>query len=133
MHSPCEGMTILLVEDEAPMRRLVKMMLEELGARQVFTAKDGTQAMRFLRECQGKVDLVVSDWNVPGISGVELVMQIRGAHQDTPFLMLTGRRDRESVLRARAAGVSDYLAKPFSSEQLERKICRLVPQNVLFH
>lgn len=120
-----DKLKILLVEDNPHALRLVRMVLRDLGIHQIFTAKDGREALNFLGECDDLVNMVISDWNMPNMSGLELLRQIRATGQETPFLMLTARATSESVEAAREAGVTAYIAKPFSPEQLERKILAL--------
>jgi len=117
--------TILFADDESSITRFVKMMLDDLRVSHVYAAKDGNEALELLGEYPDEIDLVICDWNMPSLSGIDLLMQIRTVDSDMPFLMMTGRRDVDSVIRARDAGITDYLAKPFSAEQLEEKIARL--------
>ncbi len=72
------------------------------------------------------VDLVLCDWNMPGMSGLDFLRQVRSVGLEIPFLMVTGRADKESVIEAKDAGVSAYIAKPFSQTQLEAKLRILV-------
>ncbi|MCK5041375.1 MAG: response regulator [Sphingomonadales bacterium] len=113
---------ILIVEDSREMRKILQGMLTELGINQVFLAKDGVEALLFLGDCYDMIDIVVADWNMPNMDGSELLRQIRGADPDIPFMMITGRADKDSVVEAKSQGVSSYIAKPFSIEQLEKKL-----------
>lgn len=116
------NLRVLLVEDNEHSMKLIKMVLQDLGITQVFCAKDGREALDFLGECEDLVNLVISDWNMPRVSGLDLLTQVRSARPDIPFLMLTGRNTIDSVKKARDAGVSAYIAKPFSPDMLARKI-----------
>lgn len=123
-------MKILLVEDQDHAMKLVRMILRELGVTQIFTAKDGREAIEFLGECEDLVNVIISDWNMPRMSGLELLRQVRTVRPNIPFIMVTGRATIDSVKQARDGGVTAYLAKPFSPEQLERKVisvARMIP------
>jgi two-component system chemotaxis response regulator CheY len=117
---------ILLVEDQSESRALLRNMLSELGISQVFDASDGRQALSFLDNAFDFVDVVVCDWNMPNMSGVELLRQLRTVNTDTPFLMVTGRADMASVMEAKSSGVNGYIRKPFSLSQLEAKLTILM-------
>jgi two-component system, chemotaxis family, chemotaxis protein CheY len=116
------GMRILIVEDIFEAMNLLRSMLHDLGVTQVFTAKDGKEALDFLGEFDEGVDLIICDWNMPRMTGLELLRQLRTADPDTPFLMVTGIADRDSVVAAKSAGVTGYVIKPYSSVQLSKKI-----------
>lgn len=115
-------LTVLVVDDENSVTRLVRMMLSDIGVTQVFTAKNGKEALDLLGEFQEDIDIVICDWNMPTISGLDLLRQIRTVDPDLPFLMLTARADIASVKDARDYGVTDYLRKPFSAETMKKKI-----------
>jgi CheY-like chemotaxis protein len=116
---------ILLVDDNDHAMRLVKMILRDLGVNQIFTARDGREALDFLGDCEDMISLVISDWNMPHVTGIELLTQLRTVRPNLPFLMLTARATTDAIKEARDHGVDAYLAKPFSPEQLERKIISL--------
>ena len=113
---------LLVVEDQADARAMARDVLAEIGVTQVFEASDGREALAFLDEAFDFVDLILCDWNMPGLSGVELLRQLRSVDPNIPFLMLTGRGDMESVVEAKASGVTGYIRKPYSPQQLEAKI-----------
>lgn len=115
-------LTVLVVDDESSVTRLVRMMLSDMGVTQVFTAKNGKEALDLLGEFQENIDIVICDWNMPNISGIGLLKQIRTDDPDLPFLMLTARADIASVKDARDYGVTDYLRKPFSAETMKKKL-----------
>ena len=118
------SLNVLVVDDEPSMRGMIKSILGDLSITQVFTARDGREALSLLGEFDD-IDIVISDWVMPRISGLELLRQIRTVDRELPFMMLTGKADVKSVEAARACGVSDYLAKPFSRERLGQKLERL--------
>jgi len=126
MATQIADLNILVVDDEVSVTRLLKMMLTDLGVTQVFTAKDGREAIDFLGDFDDLVDVIVCDWNMPRMSGLEVLQQIRTVDPDSVFIMLTGRADVDSVKAARDLGVSAYLLKPFSAEQLEQKLNTIV-------
>lgn len=101
-------------------------MLAELGINQVFEAVDGKQAMSFMDDAMDMIDMVICDWNMPSMSGVEVLRQLRSVDTGMPFLMVTGRNDMSSVSEAKASGVTAYISKPFSLDQLENKISVII-------
>lgn len=117
--------TILLVDDSALMRRLVREMLRALGHPGVIEAADGGEALCMLE--RQRVDLVVSDWNMQPMDGLRLMQAMR-AHprlSTIPFAMMTGEQTPQTIAQAVAAGVTAYLTKPFSRDQLGRLLARL--------
>jgi two-component system chemotaxis response regulator CheY len=127
--SKLEDLKVLIVDDQAEARSLLKEMLFDMGVTQIFESKDGRQALEFVDAAFDFVDVIVCDWNMPGLSGVQLLRQIRSADSSIPFLMVTGRDDMESVLEAKNSGVTAYIRKPYSSVQLEAKL-RIVTAKV---
>lgn len=117
-----EDLKILLVEDQLEARAMMRQMLIDRGITQVFEAPDGRAALDFLDSAFDFVNFVICDWNMPKMSGVEFLRQIRTVDPDLPFLMVTGRTDIESVVEAKASGVTGYIRKPFSPVQLEEKL-----------
>lgn len=119
---------VLAVEDQVPALKVLQMSLKELGINQIFTADDGHEALQFLGACGDLVNIVICDWNMPRLTGIELLSQIRSVDPDIPFLMITGRADQESVMEAKISGVSAYIAKPYSVDELEKKLIYLQNQ-----
>lgn len=113
---------IMIVDDQADMRAMIRNMLAELGVNQIFEAVDGKQALMFIDDALDMIDVIICDWNMPNMSGVEVLRQLRSVNPETPFLMVTGRRDIVSVSEAKASGVTAYISKPFSLDQLETKL-----------
>jgi two-component system chemotaxis response regulator CheY len=113
---------ILVVDDQPEMRALIKNMLSDSGITQLFEAADGKEAMNFMDSALDFVDVVVCDWNMPRLSGVEVLRQLRSVNPEMPFLMVTGRSDIASVAEAKSSGVTAYIRKPFSPAQLEAKL-----------
>ncbi len=115
-------LTVLVVDDVHHARNLTKMVLSGLGVHQVFTANDGLEAHEFLESSGAQVDLIVCDWRMPRMSGLELLEKVRATSPDMPFIMVTGNADMESVKAASEFEVSAYIRKPYSPQQFEEKL-----------
>ena len=118
-------MKILVVDDFSTMRRIIKKLLCDLGFSDIEEADDGLSALPVL--LSGNFDFVITDWNMPGMSGLELVEAIR-ANEETanlPVLMITAEARRPQIIAAAEAGVNGYVIKPFTSEVLEQKILEI--------
>jgi len=115
-------LSVLLVDDEAFAVRLEGAVLKQLGITDVRVARDGAEAVRMLEEAGGNIDLVISDWNMPNMSGLELLRRVRQEQAGIPFIMLTSKVTEQAVREAVQAGVDGYLAKPFSPSQLRTRI-----------
>lgn len=122
MKDALSDLKILLVEDQAEARAMLRNMLMELGITQIFEASNGREALSFLDSAFDFIDVVVCDWNMPSMTGVEVLRQLRSVDPAMPFLMVTGRSDIESVSEAKSCGVTAYIRKPFSPKQLEAKL-----------
>lgn len=120
-----KNMRILVVDDFATMRRIIKNILKQLGFNNVVDADDGTTAWEILNK--DKIDFIISDWNMPKMSGIELLRKVRSSEEfaDIPFLMVTAEGQQENVIEAVQAGVSNYIVKPFTPEVLEQKIKKI--------
>lgn len=115
-------MRILIVDDQETMIRIIMGLLNELGHHDLVIAYDGKKAYNILHS--EKIDLVISDWNMPVMSGYDLLTHIRNAPDiaNTPFIMVTGEVEKENILAAIKAGVDQYIVKPFSGADLKTKI-----------
>jgi two-component system chemotaxis response regulator CheY len=113
---------ILVVDDFATMRRIVKTCLKQLGFENITEAEDGKVALDKLNANDFK--LVISDWNMPNMMGIDLLRSVRGDEKlkALPFLMVTAEAQKENVIEAAKAGVSNYIVKPFTADQLEAKL-----------
>jgi len=113
---------VLVVDDFPTMRRIVKNLLKQLGFENIDEAENGEDALRKLKG--GDYGLVVSDWNMPVMEGIELLKHIRNDPQlkDIPFLMVTAEAEKEKVIEAIKAGVDNYIVKPFTGEVLKEKL-----------
>ncbi len=121
-----QGPQDFLVEDNFEAMSLLKNMLTDLEVSQAYTAKDGKEALDFLGSCDDLIDLVLCDWNMPKMSGLDLLHQVRTVDPDLPFVMITGTADMESVAAAKSSGVTAYIVKPFSQDQLRKKLSLIV-------
>ncbi|MEI7843820.1 MAG: chemotaxis response regulator CheY [Gallionellaceae bacterium] len=117
------NMKILVVDDFSTMRRIVRNLLKELGFSNVTEAEDGVDALNKLRS-EGNFEFVVSDWNMPNMTGIELLKTIRGdaALKHLPVLMVTAEAKRENIIEAAQAGASGYVVKPFTAATLDEKL-----------
>ncbi|MFC7300867.1 chemotaxis response regulator CheY [Cognatiluteimonas weifangensis] len=116
---------ILIVDDFSTMRRIVKNLLSDLGFFNTAEADDGTTALAELRK--GPFDLVITDWNMPGMPGIDLLRQIRAdpALAKIPVLMVTAESKREQIIEAAQAGVNGYVIKPFTAATLSDKLAKI--------
>ncbi len=113
---------VLIVDDQNSVRQMTRMTLEELGFRVIHEAENGVQAME--TASIQPLDLIISDFNMPEMDGLALLRAVRGhpAVRRVPFILLTGRGDRDLVVKAAQAGANNYLIKPFTPEILRQKI-----------
>lgn len=120
-----KNMRILVVDDFSTMRRIIKNLLTDLGYSNISEADDGSTALVALN--QGNFDFVVTDWNMPGTTGIELLKAIRAdARLKTlPVLMVTAEAKREQIIEAAQAGVNGYVIKPFTAQTLEEKLGKI--------
>ena len=122
MQIAVDELRVLVVEDSFEAMNLVKGMLADLGIHEVYTAKNGMEALDFLGSCDDLIDVVVCDWNMPRMTGIELLRQLRTVDPDMPFVMVTGAADQRSVIEAKGSGVTAYLVKPYSANELAKKL-----------
>jgi two-component system, chemotaxis family, chemotaxis protein CheY len=116
------SINVLIVDDFATMRRIIKGVLKQLGFSNLIEAEDGEAALKELRK--DKVGLIVSDWNMPNMTGLELLKAVRADNslKGIPFLMVTAEGQKENVIQAVQAGVSNYIVKPFTPETFNAKL-----------
>jgi two-component system chemotaxis response regulator CheY len=119
---------VLVVDDFATMRRIIKNVLKQIGFTKILEADDGTTALEVLKE--NKVDLIISDWNMPNMTGLDLLKTVRGekSTQSIPFLMVTAEAQKDNVIQAVQAGVSNYLVKPFTADAIKEKLTQILPK-----
>lgn len=119
---PDQNMKILAVDDFSTMRRIVRNILRQLGYNNISEAEDGVAALESLK--QDPVDFVISDWNMPNMTGLELLKAVRADAnlKDIPVLLVTAEALKDNVVEAVKSGASGYIVKPFTAETLKEKI-----------
>ena len=120
-----KNMKILIVDDFSTMRRIIRNLLRELGFTQTAEADDGSTALPMIKS--GGIDFLVTDWNMPGMNGLELLKVIRADPNtaDLPVLMVTAESKRDQIIQAAQAGVNGYIVKPFTAVTLRDKIDKI--------
>ena len=113
---------VLVVDDQFSVRQVTRMALEKIGVRMIHEAENGQDALS--KTLEQPLDLIISDFNMPEMDGIGLLRAIRGnqAVRKLPFILITGRGDRELVVKAAQAGVNNYLVKPFDEHILRQKM-----------
>jgi two-component system chemotaxis response regulator CheY len=121
-----QHLKILVVDDFATMRKVIRNLLKQVGYENIVEAEDGITAFRALKS--QKIDLIISDWNMPNMTGLELLKTVRADEElkITPFLMVTAEALQDNVIAAVKAGVSNYIVKPFTAEVLNEKIKKII-------
>ena len=124
-----KDLRVLVVDDFPSMRSVIKGLLRKIGFREVFEANDGAEAWDMLSK--EPIDFIISDWNMPEMTGLELLNKVRGDEKlaNTPFLMVTAEAEKDRVLDAYKAKVSDYILKPFTMDVLEGKIASILEKS----
>ncbi|MDH5764409.1 MAG: chemotaxis response regulator CheY [Gammaproteobacteria bacterium] len=117
-----KNMKILIVDDFSTMRRIIKNLLRDLGFNNTQEADDGTTGLPMLQT--GNFDFLVTDWNMPGMTGIDLLKAVREDPklQNLPVLMVTAEAKKEQIVMAAQAGVNGYIVKPFTAQTLKEKI-----------
>ena len=116
------SMNVLIVDDYKTMLRIIRNLLKQIGFDNVEEATDGSQALTMLR--QRSFGLVISDWNMEPMTGLQLLREVRadGQLRALPFIMITAESKKENVVTAKEAGVSNYIVKPFNAQTLKSKL-----------
>lgn len=125
--SQLKATRILVVEDDPQGMILLKMLLEDLGVTHILEAPNGAEAWKIVQDLHAqkiRVGLIICDWNMPEMTGIELLTKVREIDHRTPFLMITGRGSVESTVEAKMAGVTAYVAKPYTPLQITEKILK---------
>ena len=117
-----KNMKILIVDDFSTMRRIIKNLLRDLGFNNTVEADDGNTALPILQA--GGIDFLITDWNMPGMPGIDLLRAVRADDKlaNLPVLLVTAEAKREQIVEAAQAGVNGYVVKPFTAETLKEKI-----------
>jgi two-component system chemotaxis response regulator CheY len=121
-----KDMKFLVVDDYSTMRRIIKNLLHDLGYANVTEADDGNTALPLLQN--GSFDFLITDWNMPGMAGLDLLKAVRANDKlkKMPVLMLTAEAKREQIVEAAQAGVNGYVIKPFTAQTLKEKIDKIL-------
>lgn len=127
-YSQLQNIQVLIVDDEKMIQRLVYDVLAQLGFRQITVASSGRQAIKLV--ATKPFDFIISDWRMQDLDGIDLIEFVRKAPESqcphVPVILLTGNTEAHYVLRARDAGVNEYLIKPFAAEQLVKRIRSII-------
>ena len=120
-------MKVLVVDDYSTMRRIIRNLLTQIGYTEIDEAADGNEALQKLRAVH--YGLVISDWNMEPMTGYDLLKQVRADDKlkTTPFIMVTAESKTDNVIAAKAAGVDNYIVKPFNAATLQTKINAVIP------
>lgn len=118
-------MKILIVDDFSTMRRIIRNIMKQLGFTNVEEAEDGDVAFEKLKNSD--YDFVITDWNMPNMTGLELLKSIRADERlkEMPVLLVTAEAEKENVVQAAQAGVNDYIVKPFTADVMQQKLQRI--------
>ncbi|MHC2066780.1 response regulator [Bremerella sp. T1] len=111
---------VLVADDSSTMRKIILRSLQAVGVPNAVEAADGEEAVKMFKP--GEFDLVLTDWNMPGKSGLEVIQEIRKIDADVKIMMVTTEAEKSRVMEAIQAGVSDYLVKPFTADTLREKL-----------
>ncbi len=124
--TPDKSMNVLIVDDYKTMLRIIRNLLKQIEYNNVDEATDGAEALARLRS--GNYGLVISDWNMQPMTGLQLLQEVRADARlkSVPFIMITAESKAENVVAAKQAGVSNYIVKPFNAETLRDKIERVM-------
>ncbi|MCX4360299.1 response regulator [Mucispirillum schaedleri] len=118
--------SIITVDDSSTMRRIIKNTLQKLGFETILEAGNGVEALEVMSK--NKVDMIVTDWNMPEMDGLTFVKAVRAKdeYKDLPILMITTEAAKEDILTALRSGVNNYVVKPFTPETLQEKVFKLL-------
>ena len=122
-----KNMNVLIVDDYGTMLRIIKNLLKQLGFMNVDEASDGGEAFDMVK--QKTYGLIISDWNMEPVSGIDFLRNVRGSgesYANTPFIMVTAESKTENVILAKQAGVNNYIVKPFNAETLKTKMTSVI-------
>lgn len=119
-------MKVLVVDDFVTMRRITKTLMKQLGYTNMVEAEDGKQALDMLQK-DSSIEFVISDWNMPNMTGLELLQAVRADEKlkKLPFLMVTAEAEQENIMAAVKSGVSNYVIKPFTALTLQDKLAKV--------
>ena len=113
---------VLIVDDERAVIKILRAMLAKIGVHQILTARDGLEATHFLDECSDKINVIICDWNMPNMNGLQLLKKVRSRDPDMAFVMLTGSATHDAVREAKRLNITAFIAKPFSQDEITKKM-----------
>jgi len=122
MNKPLEKLRVMVVDDNEQARNVLIMVFERLGIQKIFAANNGIEAQNLLASMDGTIDLILCDWNMPVMSGMDLLRQIRWGYPDLPFIMVTANSDLQSARAAKEQGATDFIAKPVTAKAVEERL-----------
>ena len=117
---------VLIVDDEPLIATTIEVVLRELGVTFFYTASNGAEALDHFAGGVNVIDLIICDWMMPEMNGLQFLERLRANHLETPFVMLTSRKEADDIVAAKKLGVTAYIVKPFSAAQLKEKMEKLV-------
>lgn len=124
------ALNVLIIDDERDMRFILKMLLRGMGFHNIIEAHDAKHALQIIQTAPAPMDLILCDWNMPGQTGIQFLEEIALQGDVPPFLIISGRGDHDSVVVAKAAGVTGYIRKPFAPEQVETRVLQALRCNM---
>ena len=113
-------MKFLVVDDSATMRRILMNALKKMGHEEFVEAEDGEVALKKLKE--GGIEVIITDWNMPNMSGLDLILAVRETDREIPILMVTTNAAKDDIIQAIKAGATNYIVKPFTPDTLAEKL-----------
>lgn len=122
INKPFDKLRVMVVDDNEQARNVLIMVFERLGIKKIFAANDGLEAQNLLASMEGSIDLILCDWNMPVMSGMDLLRQIRWGYPDLPFIMVTANSDLQSARAAKEQGATDFIAKPVTAKEVEERL-----------
>jgi len=125
-----KNLAALVVDDDPDMIEIISFVLREIGILSITRATSALNALEHFKDKPFPFDLIICDWMMPGMNGLDFLRHVRTHDRETPFLMLTSRARKEDVVAAKSAGVTAYIAKPFASAELRQKVLTLVASHV---
>jgi len=121
-----EDLVVLVVEDDTNVMMTIKYMVEEMNVKEVVAFSSTLDALKYLDDNINRVDIILCDWNMPQKTGLELLREVRQTKKDLPFVMITARADKESVMLAKTEDVTSYIPKPITFDNLKAKISTII-------
>jgi two-component system chemotaxis response regulator CheY len=117
---------VLVVDDEPLIVKMVEFVLRGMGISTIYKSKNGAEALDHFADGVNVIDLVICDWMMPAMDGLEFLSHLRDKHLNTPFIMLTSRKEPGHIIAAKELGVTAYIAKPFNPAQLREKMEKII-------